>query len=302
MSRDDGQYNNDGARVMPRPRSTLFFQAEDIEVSTVLAVAEWLGARRAAWRVAFVRAGGSAQWAAIGDRGLAHTPLSTGLGPWRIELADAARGAACRVEAVRSPTWRGQALMSSLCVDFPADVEPAELTAFMVWSAERLPVWWGTAGLAFQRAPSWGFMIDDDPLWVLAKRYWAVQVLDPVLLLRDARTGMPGIGWLSLVSAGFAITRELGLDALARRCAVMTATGVFHRLAADALVVAAGPRPILGDINLDEDLTAHACVADLLAPLRTESADSDAGPQHNKGRYTAWLARYSEPTAWLDAH
>jgi hypothetical protein len=301
MNRSDGIDNSVGALVISRPCANLFFQAEDLEASMVLAVAEWLGARRSGWNVAFVRAGGSPLWTAIDDQGSARTSLPAEPGPWRIEFADAARGAACRVKAVRSSAWRGQILMSSLCVDFPIDVDPAELTAFMVWSAEHLPVWWGTAGQAFQRAPTWGFLLDDDALRALAKRYWAAQVLDPVLLLRDARTGMPGIGWLSLVSAGFASTRELGLAQLASCCAGMAAKGVFHRFVGDALIVAAGPRPILGDINLDEDLTAYACVADLLAPLTTESADPDSGPQQNKERYAAWLARYRNPSIWLDA-
>ena len=50
----------------------------------------WPGARHAAWRIAVVRAGGSPQWAAIGDRGLAHMPLSRPEYSW-------SWGSSCRV-------------------------------------------------------------------------------------------------------------------------------------------------------------------------------------------------------------
>jgi hypothetical protein len=287
-------------RVDIHQQATLVFDDAELDLPVLVEVADRLVEQRIAWRIAFARSNAAASWRRTDDRQLTDLVAPQGR-QWQVELAAADDEAGCRIKLTRVPPWRDEAMASWVTIRFPDDVRADEMTAFATWAARQLPLRWATFGPSFDCHPVPGFLLDDDRVYALAKRYWAVQVLDPVLLLRDAVTAMPGFGWLSVVGATFVEMCESSLDRLAGACAAAADKGVFHRRAGDVLLVAAGPRPLLGDINLDEDLTAYACVAEILAPLCGRSPQLGAGSVEYPERHAAWLTRFVEPGLWFEA-
>jgi hypothetical protein len=214
---------------------------------------------------------------------------------------DACDGQSCGLQVLDLPPVLNMARASQIRVHLPDATSPATLTQLGDASLRLLPLWWGTAGYAFQ-------MVSGRPdvagqrMAALARRHWCTQVLDSTHLQWDALRGMPGAGWLSLIGREFAEHMGSSLEALAAAAAPLAAQSVFHRLSSHGLALAAGTRPLTGDINLGEDRTPFALMAGVLQPLLLPTLSPGSGPWADPETLAAWQHRFEAPQAWLDAN
>jgi hypothetical protein len=74
---------------------------------------------------------------------------------------------------------------------------------FAEWAIQNLPLYWGSAGLAFEHVGG-PRHIAYSRIAAMAKRYWGVQIQDMSTLQWDALRGMPGVNWLTLIGNEFA--------------------------------------------------------------------------------------------------
>ena len=180
-----------------------------------------------------------------------------------------------------------------------ADGTPASvLSELAAWLIDALPVWWATGGYVFEHR-SGAVFTAHIRMVALAKRYWAVQIVDRTSLQWDAMRGMPGGNWLTLIGRDYARAMKLDLGKIEADAAALAAQKVFHRAGRHALVVAAGPKPLLGDINAYEDFDAYVHVARLIAPLLLADPTPLAGPFASAEVLDAWLHRFEKQEEWL---
>jgi len=151
----------------------------------------------------------------------------------------------------------------------------------------------------FERAPTWGFMVDDEPLYARARRLWCVQILDPVLLRWDALNGLPGTNWVTVLSPGFTAAHGLMLDDLCAAIESLAESGVHHLRGSQGIAIAGGDCPLLGDINIGDNIGPYLSTSRVLRLLLLTGASVHAGPLHYPERWRSWLLRFVEPQAWL---
>jgi hypothetical protein len=203
--------------------------------------------------------------------------------------------------ASRLTPLEGRNRASTIHFQLANDTPSSKLAALAAWLAEETHLWWASLGHCFLPRPTWGFVLQDPAVQALARRYWGVQVIDPVLLQWDALRGLPGVNWLTLLGEEFVQAKGLALDAVAAGADAARPADVFRRRGARGLVLAAGPMPLLGDINKDENLGAYVRVASLLEVLTIKNHSDFIGPFAGSKLLSAWLARFADPAAWLDA-
>jgi hypothetical protein len=188
---------------------------------------------------------------------------------------------------------------SHLHVLFPDDTAPATVAALGEWTINRIPLWWGSAGLVFQHTTGTLFTAHKQ-MAALAKRYWGVQIQDMTALQWDALHGMPGVNWLTLIGKDFAESRGMNIEGIVSEVAKLAGDGVYHRVGAHGVALAAGPKPLRGDINTSEDIGAYLSVARLIQPLLLTHHTPLSGPFAASEVLDAWLGRFSDPQSWLD--
>ncbi len=174
-----------------------------------------------------------------------------------------------------------------------------QLVSLAEWLLGHLPVWWGSAGFEFDyvAGPSYTAY---HKIAGLAKRYWCVQLQEVALLGWDALRGVPSVNWLTLIGDEFARSKEMSSERLREIAASLKGEGVSHRPHAHGVAIAAGPRPLKGDINLGEDLDAYVHVARLIQPLLLTEHTPLFGPFAKPDVLGAWLGRFIDPQAWLE--
>lgn len=291
-------YDQPGVSV--RKCATLFFSGSDCPSLEVIAsVAAWVAETGERWRFRFARSAAELRWNEFDDLSIARITERLSR-QWMFELCSEPDGTGCKLGVSRACNWRGSPMASHMSIEFVEDASAATLAAFATWAIDRIPFMWGSVGFVFARPFNWGFYLDDKATRAAAKRYWAIQILDPVLLQRDALRGMPGVNWLTLVGSDFAGAVSLSIDALAAQASDLVGEGIFHRRGRHGLALAAGRRPLLGDVNLGDDLTAYARVAGLLHPLMLREHTLLAGPLERPEVASAWLGRFENPKDWLN--
>ena len=192
----------------------------------------------------------------------------------------------------------GQERASHVRMRFPKETPAGDIVRLVEHCAQRMPLLWGSAGLAFEHVSGPRFTAHGR-IAAMAKRYWGVQIQDLSTLQWDALHGMPGVNWLTLIGREFAASKAMDLDDLAAAAAPWVRHGVFFRQAACGLVLAAGPKPLLGDINQHDNLDSYARAAELLQPLMLASHMPLAGALARPEVLAAWLHRFEAPREWL---
>ena len=111
--------------------------------------------------------------------------------------------------------------------------------------------------------------------------------------------GIPSIAWLTLLGHEFGKSKKIDLEQLA---GLVGAVGeeLFTRSGKQGLVIAAGARPVTGDINVGESLRGYSRVAALLEPLFLETLDPPPGPLGKPDVRRSWLRRFHESSAWVE--
>jgi hypothetical protein len=177
---------------------------------------------------------------------------------------------------------------------FPLDFAPQRL--FEIAKAVLdLPVWHGTAGYIFSAVETERDLAYDQ-LWTWARRYWGFQVIDLHAGTWDAVDGLLGINWLTLLGKEFMSAKELSplseSDFSSRSVSL-------HRSEGGA-IVKAGSSPIVGDLNLLEDISAYAAVAQTLSNGYVEEPTQFPGMFTDHQSTLAWIRRFTEPSKWID--
>ncbi|MET0348977.1 MAG: type VI immunity family protein [Rhizobacter sp.] len=296
------------ADVAVRPALTLFVRgplgAHAAALDTLWARLRELptGQRLQAYRL-----GTDTKWRTLGSAAVAPLSERFGLaaeapGGWRLVVAEqpgsADPAAGARVEWASLPPVRGLARASHLRFVFDDTVSHAEIAALGDLALQHLPVWWGSGGHLFDFTGG-SPHVAGKRIAALAKRHWAVQLQDLTALQWDALNGMPSVNWLTLLGPAFATQAGLDLDGLA--VAAERLAGVFVRRGPHGIALAAGPQPVTGDINTQDDLGPLAETARLLAPLVLPALRPLDGPLARPDVLTAWLRRFDDPQGWLAA-
>ncbi|WP_224372271.1 type VI immunity family protein [Hyalangium versicolor] len=130
-------------------------------------------------------------------------------------------------------------------------------------------------------------------LW--AQRYLGLDIQDAEELAAYTPSALPGSNWLTLVSARVAGEREFELAALQR---VRWQESVTVAPVGEGLLLRAGERPTLGDLNRLSYPQAYAEVARQLEPLFVEEPPEFWGQFTNTARTGAWLRRLVGARHW----
>lgn len=127
----------------------------------------------------------------------------------------------------------------------------------------------------------------------LSHRWYGIDVEDLSGTVSAIPHGLKSAGWLTLVGSKL-LDRLGGSDALA---AVLPPEVILHPLPFGVLIQA-GPRPLLGDVNRGEDLPLYRAVGRVLAPIRAPSHPrylfKEALSNEDEGWTQKWLARFDQ--------
>lgn len=205
------------------------------------------------------------------------------------------------LQVVDLATVNGVERASHLRFMFEDSVSGQEVVSLAEWLLDHLPVWWGSAGFVFDYVggPSYTAY---GKIAALAKRYWCVQLQEVSLLQWDALRGMPSVNWLTLIGDECARSKEMSIERVTTDAANLKAVGLFHRQGANGVALAAGPRPVYGDINVGEDIAAYKRIAQLIEPLLLTEHAPLFGPFSRPEVLDAWLRRFEAPQAWLECN
>ena len=116
----------------------------------------------------------------------------------------------------------------------------------------------------------------------------------------DGLRGMSSVNWLTLLGDEFAQSLGLSLERLDAEKRELETFGVFQRRGAYGVALAAGQKPVRGDINVGEDLEPYVAVAQRIRPLLLGEQPQLFGPFAKPEVSRAWLGRFGSPRGWLD--
>jgi hypothetical protein len=194
---------------------------------------------------------------------------------------------------------RGMHRLSHIRVLFPDEAPVGTIAAFGEWAISHLPVWWGSGGVVFHHTAGTMFTAHAHAA-ALAKRYWGAQILDLPSLQWDGLGGMPSVNWLSLIGNEFALSKEVSIERLSADATSLNEEGISYRQGAEGIALAAGSKPVYGDINAAEPVDAYVRVSKLIQPLLLTSHTPLFGPFAKPEVLNAWLGRWQDPRSWLE--
>lgn len=239
------------------------------------------------------------QWSRLGpdSAGLLRNVIEDAAGKrsfWRMELANQATAPDLSFEFCDLDQTLECERASFLRFRFPVSFPPERLVEIAREILVLLPVWHGTAGFMFSVAET-ERDIAYDQVWAWARRYWGVQVVDTRSGSWDAIQGLLGTNWLTLLGAQFLSEKPLNLS-------VRDFAGgpVSMRNCGGGVLVQAGLRPILGDLNLFEDVSAYAAAARLLSAASIQEPTPFPGMFTDHVSTLAWIRRFEEPSKWIN--
>ena len=111
---------------------------------------------------------------------------------------------------------------------------------------------------------------------------------------------MSSVNWLTLIGDEFAQSLQVDLESLIADKRELEAFGVFQRRGTHGVVLAAGQKPVKGDINVGEDLEPYVAVARRIDPFMLAEEPMLFGPFAKPEVARAWLGRFGAPRAWLE--
>ncbi len=164
----------------------------------------------------------------------------------------------------------------------------AQLAEAMV---KRLRFVSGSAGFSLNLIPEQWQQFEGEHIHMLTRRFVGLDIGVPWDWSKYAIEGLKTVNWLTFIGDGLA--QRMGGRA-----------GVRSALPADApvtelehgLMIQAGPRPLLGDVNRPEDITAYRKIAQALKPLSIPSSMIRPGLFWLGGHENTlwWLSRFHE--------
>ena len=214
---------------------------------------------------------------------------------WRIELADQSTMPTLGFDWQDVSAVQGQYPRASwLRVRLPIGSTADELFQTTMELAAVLPAQQGRAGYQCH-------VVDDarrvgfDQAWAWARRYYGVEVVDPVAGSWDAVQGLLGVNWLTVVGKPWLEGKLKDVDLSAPAAplrALSTPAGT---------VLVAGRRPTAGDQNLFEDVSAYTLASRLIEPALVAEPTDFPGMFTDKESTALWIRRFLDPGAWEEA-
>lgn len=128
-----------------------------------------------------------------------------------------------------------------------------------------------------------------------AKRWWGLDLQDPEGSSWHAERSLSGTGWLTLLGRRFLRLRGVDPESLAQRAWPHQVSAMRVR---GGLILKAGPRPTLGDMNRLAFPHAYAAVGRALADLLPEAPPDFWGTWHTEKDALAWARRLVDPEGW----
>ena len=176
--------------------------------------------------------------------------------------------------------------MSVLEAYLPSTYDPTQLQQLALDLAALAPIWCATGGYVVSWYPAEKVTaLRNAHVW--CRRYLGLDVQEPEDMSWLVHQGLPSINWLTLMGTEF--IQALGLDVASLRAprlrsemAVMDVPG--------AVIVRAGSRPALGDVNRSAYPTA----------LREAAATLERHLVPEPGGFLgkAWQRRFTDPQGW----
>jgi hypothetical protein len=204
---------------------------------------------------------------------------------------DDPQGRTFRLQAIK---LRKKGVRSVLRLMLPLDTELAVLRQMTVEVAEQFELHSGHAGLTFAASAEQDDALDI--IYGLARRYWGVDVEDLNATLPVSAEGIKAVSWLTLVGRRW--LQEV--PELVPAIDALNTQGVTVEPHAKAVMLVAGPQPVVGDQNRpDKSLNPLVAVAKALAPIfLTEHPDFNGGKFIDNDNTLGWVRRLIEPDGW----
>jgi hypothetical protein len=291
-----------GERVATVTLGVVLYLESDLRAIWPAVVSAWQFLIQRPWATDFrvVRRWDEAVWRTWDSRSLPW--LSSDLaqyGPlwpyWKVELADAPRFGVTGVEWQDVPRAQTRYPRASYFrLRLPLDTPTQELLAITRGLLELLPVQQGRAGyLCHVDESSRGLGFDQ--AWAWARRYYGVDIVDPVEGTWDAPRGLLGVSWLTVLGARWVEgeLKDVPLDT--------PASPVQSFRAKHGLILAAGCEPPTGDQNRFEDVSALTAVSRLVEPALIAEPTQLPGMFTDHESTKAWIRRFLDPTTWRDS-
>ena len=174
------------------------------------------------------------------------------------------------------------------------DTDPSAFASWVASLAGTEALVSGHAGLSFERSAYYEEQAYSQA-YAWGMRFRAADISDGRnATLAVLRGRVKGVGWLTLLGKDLSAALG-GTAALAKK---LGGGHLVTELAEGATLVQCGERPILGDMNAQQELVAYRKLDGLLAPMR-EKAIADyppftMGTDDNNSRTEAWLRRFNE--------
>lgn len=216
---------------------------------------------------------------------------------WKVELAERPEFPELSLDFQNLPQTAGQYPRASyIRVRMPMRAHPEDLFEWTRLLCAALPVQQGVAGYLCSVAEA-SRAVGFDQAWAWARRYYGVHVFDPVEHTWDAPHGLLGVNWLTLLGNAWlqpdAALAGVDLDHVA---APLSVTRTPH-----AAIVRAGNRPLLGDQNRFEDLSAYTLASRLVEPALIQEPAHLPGMFRDHESTPKWIRRFLDPTAWQNS-
>jgi hypothetical protein len=179
-------------------------------------------------------------------------------------------------------------------VSFPQRHDPTELVRLLELLVESGPLHCAVGGYAAR----WNVLYPDyafTKLYFWSLRYWGIDIQVPEEMAYQTVRGLPGANWLTALGEPWARAREVELSSLLQR---PWQSGVKASSFRRGIVLQAGIKPTLGDLNQLALPEAYAEAARGLAELFVEKPPEFPGPFAAENRTQRWLRRLVEPKEW----
>jgi hypothetical protein len=254
-----------------------------------------LAARRGEpWR--YYRVWSDMRWRALDSAGLRALRELLARGEsrpfWKVEVANREATPDLSIEFADVRPTAGEERASYVRIRRPLDGAPDELRDSVLQLADALPFWVGSAGHLFNPVEA-AWLPAFDQIWAWARRYWGVEVVDLRAGTWDALRGLTSVNWLTLLGDQF-------LEANASVNPGAASGALAARRTRHGVVLQAGARPVLGDINSFEEIAPYREAARLLEPALLADPTPFAGMFTDHESTLAWGRRFLEPEPWMD--
>lgn len=177
----------------------------------------------------------------------------------------------------------------------PIDTNVAVLHQTALEWADLLDIKSGHGGLAFTYDP-WQLRTAFNSIYVLAKRFWGVDVEHLTGTLPQMKERIKGVSWLTLMGSAFRDIPEInaGLAMLAPRTDMTIDARRF------ATVIRLGNSPVSGDQNRpDGSLVPYEDLAKVLEPIYLDAHPDFPGDSfYNNANTVGWVRRFLDPNGW----